>query len=45
MTYPLFEFGDFIIGQRISFGNDWDEVDFLVQSTHELNVDLFQSTQ
>ena len=43
LTYPGFEFRDFVISQSICLGNDGNEVDFGVQPTHKLNVEGLQA--
>lgn len=30
---------DFLVCQGVGFGNDWNQVDLFVKTTHELNVD------
>jgi hypothetical protein len=37
-TYSLLECGDFLVGHGITLGNDWDQVDLVVQSLHELDI-------
>jgi hypothetical protein len=43
--YPSFEGNDFLVRQRVGFGDDWDEVNSGVQATHKFNVELFQPIQ
>lgn len=37
-SYPLLEIQPLLQGQRVSLGDDWDNVDHFAQSFHELNV-------
>lgn len=37
-SYPLFEVDPLLQGQRVSLGDDWDDVDHLAQALHEFNV-------
>ena len=41
-TYSGLEGSDFLVGQSISLGNDWDQVDLGVKSTHDLDVKWLQ---
>ena len=34
----MLEVGDLLIGESIRLGNDWDEIDLGVKSTHNLNI-------
>jgi hypothetical protein len=43
ITHPLLELNDFLIGQSIGLSDNRNQVDFLMQSTHELDVDLLES--
>ena len=43
LTYTLLKFSDFLIRQSVRLGNDWDEVDFCVESAHELDVKLLET--
>ena len=38
----LLEGGDFLFGHGVGFGDDGDEIDFGVKSSHEFDVDGFQ---
>jgi hypothetical protein len=44
LTYPGFEFRDFVIRQSIRLGDDGNEVDFSMQPTHKLNIEGLQAT-
>lgn len=41
MSHPLFEVGDFLVSQGVCLGDNGDEINFLMQPTHELDVYLF----
>jgi hypothetical protein len=41
-AHPSLERANLIIGQGISFCDDWNQVDLGVQSSHELDVEGFQ---
>lgn len=41
-SYPLLEHGDFIVGQSIGLGDHWNQVDLVVQSAHNFNVEGLQ---
>ena len=45
VTDALLEKSDFLVGQGIRFGNDRDEVDFGMQSAHELDIYRFQAVR
>lgn len=42
LTYPLLECGNFLVGHGITLGNNWDQVDLVVQSLHELDIKSFE---
>ena len=37
------EVGDLVVGEGVGLGNDGNEVDFLVETAHKLNVDLLET--
>ncbi len=37
-SYPLLEGGNFLVGHGITLGNDGNQVDLLMQSLHELDI-------
>ena len=37
-TYALLEVGNFLVGECVSLGNDWDKVDFGMKSAHDLYI-------
>lgn len=37
--HSLLEHGDLLVGKGVRLGNDRDEVDLLVQSSHKLDID------
>lgn len=41
-TYPLFEFGHLFVGQCVGLCNHGNEIDFSMESAHELYVNLLQ---
>lgn len=41
-THSLLEGRNFVVGESISLGDDWDEVDLGVQAAHDLNVQWLQ---
>ena len=41
-THSLLEQANFLLGQGIGLGNDGNQVDLLVKSPHELDVDWFE---
>ena len=41
-THPLLEQADLLFDQGIGFGNDGNQVDLLVKSPHELDIDWFE---
>lgn len=43
--YPLLEVGNFLVGHGVSLCNNRYQVDFGVQPTHKLDVNLLQSIQ
>ena len=42
-TYPQLEVRDFLLSHSVGFGNDWYQVDFSMESAHELDIDLLQT--
>ena len=38
MSYTLLEVCNLLIGESVRLGNDWDEVDLGVKSTHDLDI-------
>lgn len=42
MPYPLLEHGNLLIRQRISFGNDGNQVNLGMQAAHDFNVKRFE---
>lgn len=43
LAYPLLEQSDLLIGHSIRLGNDRDKVDFGMKSSHEFDIDGFQT--
>lgn len=43
LSYSGLEVSNFFVSQRVSLGNDGNEVDAGVQSTHEFNVNLLET--
>lgn len=41
-AYPLLEQGDLLVGKGVGLGNDRNEVDLLMQSSHKLDIDWFE---
>lgn len=41
-AHPLLEAGDLLIGKGVRLGNDRNEVDLLMQSSHKLDIDRFE---
>jgi hypothetical protein len=41
-THSLLEQANLLLGQSISLGNDGNQVDLLVKSPHELDIDWFE---
>jgi hypothetical protein len=44
-SYSSLKISNFLVRQRIGFGNDRDQIDFCVKSPHELDVNLLQPGQ
>lgn len=42
LAYPGFEFRNLVIRESISLGNNGNEVNFGVESTHKLNIERLQ---
>ena len=43
MAHPLFEGISFLNGECVSLGNHRDDVDTVVETLHELNINLTQA--
>ena len=43
VTHPLLEQADLLLGESIGLCNDGNQVDFLVKSPHELDINWFES--
>lgn len=45
MAHPLFEGVSLLNGECVSLGNHWDDVDTVVETLHELDINLTQASK